>query len=298
MQQNYETFFRQVLQEEGTKYEDVKGDNGGPTKCGITIFDIAEWCNIKVPGDIDKLRRASVFPDLVAKVRALDPTTAGVIYKAKYWDKVRGDDLPWGLDMAVVDYAVNSGVGKAISTLGALVDVPGKTVTDEMLAAIKNYPIADLINHFQDARKEFLERIAQAPHNRKFRNGWLAREARIRKLALDLSRNANQEVVVATAPKAIDPDEDAPTPPDSMTQSKTGNSAVAIGGGGTYLSGQSVAQALAMSAQSHPATPGEFVWGVFIAIVSDPIFWVGVGTVGLAAFIWLERRAKLIRFGI
>ena len=31
------------------------------------------------------------------------------LYKTEYWDKVRGDDLPSGVDWAAFDWAVNSG---------------------------------------------------------------------------------------------------------------------------------------------------------------------------------------------
>lgn len=198
MAQNFDLFFRRVIDDEGISYEDVAGDNGGPTKCGITIADVARWNGVKCPA-----RGGKGWDDLVQKVRALTPQTAGLVYKKYYWDAVRADDLAPGLDYAVVDYAVNSGVGRAVPTLGRLVGIAkAKIVDDAVLAAIGQYGHLDeLINHFQDERKNFLEQIAEIPHNRKFRRGWLEREARVRKVALELAHQAAPAIAVA-APKA------------------------------------------------------------------------------------------------
>lgn len=212
MHQNFELFFKRVLEDEGTTYEDVPGDNGGPTKCGITIADVARFNGVHCPG-----RGGRGWDDLVAKVRALDPITAGVIYKKFYWDEVRADDLPGGLDYAVVDYAVNSGTGRAIPTLGHLVGVTAKTVTDEMLKAVNAYGnLQDLITHFQEERRAFLVRIAENPGQRKFRTGWLSREERVRKIALDLSRRAEPlRPMTAALPKPMDVDGIVVAPPST-----------------------------------------------------------------------------------
>ncbi len=64
---------------------------------------------------------ANSFPDLDIK----NLTVADVIpiYEAKYWRKVSGDALPFGVDLAVYDYGVNSGVSRAVKTLQAAVGV-------------------------------------------------------------------------------------------------------------------------------------------------------------------------------
>lgn len=195
MANNFDLFFKQVLEDEGTRYEDVPGDNGGPTKCGITIADVARWNNKRLPK-----RGASGWDELVALVRALTPETSCPIYKKFYWDSVRGDDLPAGLDICVVDYAVNSGTGRAIPTLGKLLGMTGvKAVTDEVLAAVAKEDIDDLINRYQDERKRFLEKISQNPGQGKFRKGWLSREARVRKMSLALASTPAPTTKVAVA---------------------------------------------------------------------------------------------------
>lgn len=211
MANNFDLFFSRVLRDEGTAYEDVPGDNGGPTRCGLTIADIARWNGVKCPK-----RGQAGWDDLVEKVRAITPQTAAPIYKRFYWDEVRADELPSGLDYAVVDYGTNSGTLKAVKTLGGLVGVQGNKVTDEMITAIGRYgSIVDLVTHFQDSRRAYLEQISEIPHNMKFRKGWLDRERRVRAVAKNLAEKAQEasaSVVQVTPPKAVDPS-DIPSPP-------------------------------------------------------------------------------------
>lgn len=50
-------------------------------------------------------------------VRSITKAEVEDIYRNQYWNKVDGDGLPAGIDYAVFDYAVNSGVGKAVKDL-------------------------------------------------------------------------------------------------------------------------------------------------------------------------------------
>lgn len=219
MANNFDVFFQRVLADEGVTYEDVRGDNGGPTKCGLTIADVARANGVKCPP-----RGGKGWDDLVQKVHELNPGTARDLYKRFYWDAVRADDLPSGLDYALVDYAVNSGVGRAVPALGSLVGVKGSTVTDAMIAAARNYgSLASLVEHLQDNRKAFLERIAQADHNRKFREGWLARESRVRRVALDLAAKETPQRPISKLPRPGDAisTAPAPTPGRMIVESRT-----------------------------------------------------------------------------
>jgi lysozyme family protein len=206
MQANYELFFQRVLKDEGTAYENVRGDSGGPTCCGINITDIARTEGVPLPK-----RGANGWDDLVAKVKAITPKEADTIYKRDYWDTLRGDDLPSGVDYAVVDYGVNSGNARSAETLNSLVGVKGDEITGDTLLGIRRYgSLEDLINHFQDERKSFLEKISREPKNRKFRNGWVQREARVRATALDLTIKASPLPPATKPPKPV---EDDPVPP-------------------------------------------------------------------------------------
>lgn len=93
----------------------------------------------------------------------------------------------------------------------------------------------------------------------------------------------------------LEADTHLPDPPASMLESKTGNTAVLLGSGGSVQVGTEIAGAVSRVAQSgKPFTLAELL----IGLAQSPTFWVGVVVVGGAAFIWLERRLKLIRWGI
>ena len=90
-----------VLAQEGG-YVDHPADPGGATNKGITIQTLAQWRGHAVTKD---------------DVRNLSIKEAGEMYHARYWQAVHADDLPAGLDLAMFDYAVNSGPARAIKTL-------------------------------------------------------------------------------------------------------------------------------------------------------------------------------------
>jgi hypothetical protein len=93
---SYDAALARLLAHEGG-YSDHPADPGGPTKFGITLA----------------VYRRCVNPDATAAdIRALPAETAKTIYRERYWDAMRCDDLPAGVDYAVFDYGVNSGIAR------------------------------------------------------------------------------------------------------------------------------------------------------------------------------------------
>lgn len=76
-------------------------DPGGATNLGVTQRTLDEWRRRRpewsLPGDVRNLKK----PD------------AARIYRAGYWEEVRGDDLPAGIDLLAFDCAVNQGSARA-----------------------------------------------------------------------------------------------------------------------------------------------------------------------------------------
>lgn len=158
-----------VLQNEGG-YSCNSADPGGATNRGITRATLARWRG---------------HPVSKADVRSLGRAEAAAIYRARYWDAVRGDDLPGGIDLAVFDYAVNSGPGRAAKCLQRCVGVRADGVIGPVTlhAVAAQHPVA-LINAYSKRRLSFLERLRTW---RIFGRGWKARVKRVQQAALALA---------------------------------------------------------------------------------------------------------------
>lgn len=54
-------------------------------------------------------------------VKSITNAERDTIFRFQYWDPCQGDSLPIGLDLAVFDYAINSGVGRATRSLQKMI---------------------------------------------------------------------------------------------------------------------------------------------------------------------------------
>src|SRR6185312_9138273 len=115
---SYEEALRRVLAHEGG-YSNHPDDPGGPTNFGITLADYRKY----------------VKPDATAAdVRAMRVEEARAIYRRRYWDAQACDDLPAGVDYALFDYGVNSGIGRSGKVLRRCLELRASTsrVTPEV----------------------------------------------------------------------------------------------------------------------------------------------------------------------
>jgi lysozyme family protein len=105
------------------------------------------------------------------QMRALTPDDVAPLYKRKYWDACRADELVSGLDYAVFDCAVNSGVGRAVKLLQSCVGVAvDGGIGPATMAAINKYPdTKKLIEQYCDSRLQFLKSLKTFPV---FGKGW------------------------------------------------------------------------------------------------------------------------------
>lgn len=126
------------------------------------------------------------------EMRALTKAEADKIYKAKYWDSVRGDYLPRGLDYAMFDYGVNSGSRRAIRELQRVVGAKPDGLFGGMTErALKRHHPRTIITRLMQRRLSFLQRIPGPKGWRTFGKGWARRVNRVREDALKM---ANGEV--------------------------------------------------------------------------------------------------------
>ena len=157
MKDNFDAALKAVLHHEGG-FVNHPADPGGMTNLGVTKKVWEEW----VGHDVDE-----------AAMRALTPELVGPMYRKKYWDKIKGDDLPEGVDYVVFDAAVNSGPGRAAKWLQSCVGVePDGGIGPKTLAAVAAFNPAELVEDYAKRRMSFLMDL---PHWGTFGKGWSRR---------------------------------------------------------------------------------------------------------------------------
>lgn len=167
--ENFEEALRHLLIHEGG-YSNHPSDPGGPTNYGITLADYRKY--VKRDGKAED-------------VRAMAVTQAAAIYRKRYWDAVRGDALPRGVDYCVFDYAVNSGVGRAGKVLRRALKLTAQSsaITGEVVAAATAADATSLIATICDERLAFLQSLKTWDV---FGAGWTRRVKEVRAASLTM----------------------------------------------------------------------------------------------------------------
>lgn len=162
MKENFDDCFERVLRHEGGFVNHPK-DPGGMTNLGVTK---ASW-EAFLGRDVSE-----------ADMRALTPDSVKPFYKAMYWDKIKGDDLPSGVDYAAYDFAVNSGVGRAAKYLQRIAGVADDGVIGKKsIEAVCAANPAEMVEKLCDMRLSFLKALSTFST---FGRGW---EKRVRDVA-------------------------------------------------------------------------------------------------------------------
>lgn len=166
---NWDRAFDLVLKSEGG-YVNDNADHGGETNLGVTR---AAWGEYKGR------------PIRDGEMRALTRDMVKPFYKSRYWDKVRGDDLPAGLDYAVFDFAVNAGPGRAAKFLQRAVGVAEDgMIGPATMAAVQRANAAEVLAQFSAAKESFYKGLVDRdPAQRRFIKGWLARVDQVERTA-------------------------------------------------------------------------------------------------------------------
>ena len=168
MQSNFELCLKKMLAHEGG-FVNHPQDPGGMTNLGVTKRVWEEW----VGHEVDE-----------KQMRALTPETVAPLYKRKYWDACRADELVSGVDYCVFDVAVNSGPGRAIKFLQSCVGVtPDGGFGPATYAAVKHADPKDLIELYCAKRLEFLQSLKTFEV---FGKGWSRRVAEVKEEALKM----------------------------------------------------------------------------------------------------------------
>lgn len=260
---NFDASLKYVLAHEGG-YVNHPDDPGGATNLGITIGTLSQH-----------LGRKATTTD----VKNISLTTASAIYRANYWDRARCDDLPSGLDYAVFDFAVNSGVSRAVQTLQKVLGVKQDGVIGpKTLAAIDTDQVlvVELIARLCAERMAFLKRLKTWGT---FGKGWTRRVMGERDGAQDAdtgvidraSRMAvGMKVIKAPPARLVDDGASARAPEEDESEVSKMSDPALWGTIGTVVTG----------ALTAGAGDGPLSWAIAAVLV--------IAAIG--ALIWIARR--------
>jgi len=116
-------------------------------------------------------------------MKALTAVKVTPFYKRKYWDAIRGDDLPTGIDYMMFDFAINAGPGRAIKLLQEAVGEKADGILGPIsMSTIKAMPVKQLIERFTDTKEKYYKSL----DNPKYEKGWLARNETVEINALHM----------------------------------------------------------------------------------------------------------------
>ena len=166
--QNYQACLDMILHHEGG-YVNHPKDPGGETNLGVTKRVYEEWGGTK---DMKDLEVEDVAP----------------IYRKNYWDRIKADDLPSGLDLCVFDFGVNAGTGRAAKYLQTMIGtVADGGIGPNTLRALANYVesegVESTIKNYQAERQSYYERLSTFET---FGRGWTRRVKETTESALEM----------------------------------------------------------------------------------------------------------------
>jgi lysozyme family protein len=169
MEANFFKSLEMVLKHEGG-FVDHPEDPGGATNKGITHKTYADFLGRPLE-DVNELKN---IPD----------DHVQMIYKNGYWDRIKGDELPAGVDFSTFDWAVNSGPGRAAKALQkAVMATQDGAIGPKTLEAVKEYSAEDIIRSVAEQREAFYKSLRTF---NTFGKGWLRRNKETRYFSLSL----------------------------------------------------------------------------------------------------------------
>lgn len=192
-----------------------RADPGGPTKYGITCYDLAEHRG-------QKMTSMSTWAPIV---QAMTLAEAEDIYATKYAAAMMFDQLPAGVDCVMMDYGVNSGVSRAILVARAMTKTPGSNLRADaaLVAAIAKYGDKKFINDMCDERLRFMHAIRGGSAWATFGKGWGSRVADLRSYSEHLVSNGPQ------SPAPSPPDLSNVTTPKATNKGNNSTTGVIVG---------------------------------------------------------------------
>jgi lysozyme family protein len=168
MNTNFDKSLAELLKHEGG-FVNHPSDPGGATNLGVTQAVWEDWIDRAVSEE---------------NIKALTPAKVAPLYRELYWDRIKGDKLPAGVDYVVFDAAVNSGVSRAAKWLQTTVAaVADGAIGEQTLKLVLLTNPQMLIDKYSANRLEFLKGRSTWPT---FGKGWERRVEEVRVAALKM----------------------------------------------------------------------------------------------------------------
>ncbi|MCU4182388.1 glycosyl hydrolase 108 family protein [Bosea sp. BH3] len=174
---NFDNCLDLVFGREGGFSNDSR-DNGGPTQFGITLATLKSWR--KAQGDDSEVT--------IEILKALTKDEANAIYRNRYWNPLRGDDLPKGVDLIVFDFGVNAGPATAAKMLQKIVGAdPDGAIGPATLRCVALMKPRDIIDEMARRRIDYYKNLEDWDA---FGKGWTNRTEIIAGAARDMIRTS------------------------------------------------------------------------------------------------------------
>jgi len=168
MKENFDKCLAMLLEHEGG-YVNSKHDRGGMTNLGVTKRVYDEW-----------IGRESTEQEM----RDLTPDDVAPIYKKNYWDRVKGDQLPSGVDWCAFDWAVNSGSGRPAKAIQRAVGATQDgAIGNQTLGLVAEKDPKFIIDYVYTVRQAFYESLDDYKH---FGRGWSRRNTETLHQAMEM----------------------------------------------------------------------------------------------------------------
>tara|TARA_R110000803_G_scaffold71299_2_gene134471 strand:- start:2491 stop:3000 length:510 start_codon:yes stop_codon:yes gene_type:complete len=165
---NFETALEMLLEHEGG-YVNHPKDPGGETNLGVTKRTWAKWLG----RDINE-----------GEMKELTPEDVAELYKKEYWDRLKCDNLPTGLDFFCFDWGVNSGTGRSAKALQRIISVAQDgAIGPKTLRALEDHNAKEVVDLMHSRRQEFYENLTTFET---FGKGWTRRNKKALKQSIKL----------------------------------------------------------------------------------------------------------------
>lgn len=169
MKKNFKGCLKMLLVHEGG-FVNHPEDPGGATNLGVTKATLQAYLGRHVS---------------MQEMKDLTPDDVEPIYRERYADAVQFDELPSGVDWAVLDWAVNSGPGRAAKALQKCVGATQDgAIGPKTLAAVKKAEPQKIIEDLHKERQSFYEGLKTF---KTFGKGWTKRNTETLEQALHLA---------------------------------------------------------------------------------------------------------------